>query len=152
MAFDISWNAIGKLLLVGFGTYVFLPAALVLRDLVLRKVIGLLILNEKLEKDITQYAWKEMQWDQKYSQSYGSGYKEGKEIYLIDDVEVGMDEYLEFSSKQHEIRHSMRTLYANINNKSALLNWLNKHYKQDEDNPIPEWLEDERKRFSRKVE
>lgn len=147
MELEISWTTIFKFLAAGLGTYVILPAALVCRDWVLRKVLQRFILNEKLEKQITEYAWKEKQWDEKHSKSFGGGYRNGVEYHFVDGKEVSFDKYCEFSAKQYSLQHELRVLYENINSKSALINWLFKHYKQNEMNPIPEWLEEERKRF-----
>jgi hypothetical protein len=147
---DITWGAILKLMFAGFGTYIFLPAALILRDWVLQQVIRLFILNEKFEKKISEYGWRQAAWESHFLKSYGSGYRNGVKHYTIGDEEVDESSYFEFSAKQHEAQQKLRHLTVEINNKSALLNWLLKHYKMQESNPIPDWVKEEYERFANK--
>jgi hypothetical protein len=53
---DITWATIFKVLVVGIGTYVVFPVALILRDYLLWKFINAYILNETLMKNIREYA------------------------------------------------------------------------------------------------
>lgn len=145
---DITWGTIAKLMLVGFGTYVFLPAALILRDWVLQKAIQTFILNEKFEKKISEYGWRQAAWEKHFAKSFGGGYRDGIEYHFVGDDEVDENTYLEFTAKQYEAQSKLRQLYLEIDNKSALLNWLLKHYKMQETNPIPKWIEEECERFS----
>ena len=63
----LTWNAIFKILLVGLGTYVFLPLFLILRDAVLWKVINIFILNDKLRKEIRRYVILTNSWNETYA-------------------------------------------------------------------------------------
>lgn len=149
MPLDITWTTIAKLMLAGFATYVIAPALLVLRDWVLRKTLEKFVYTESLQKMISEFAWKEHLLDSKYSSSFGGGFRDGKEYFMVGDREVSLAEHVDYSAKQHDLIQSTQMLFVKINGKAAMINWLFRHYKQDEANPIPEWLEQERKRFSR---
>lgn len=52
---DISWAMIGKVMLVGIVTYIFLPAFLVVRDVVLWWIINSYILTGQAQRNVRQY-------------------------------------------------------------------------------------------------
>ena len=64
---DISWGAIGKILLAGIATYVLLPAVLIIRDAVLWKLINKFILTSKLQLEIRRYVELIHDWNTKYA-------------------------------------------------------------------------------------
>jgi hypothetical protein len=123
---DITWAAIGKILLAGFASYILLPAALILRDQVLWKVITTYILNDKLRNEIRTYARLADHWNKNFA---------GKKNFDGDAFE-GFAKHVESSQKaQDELNKSK--LY--IDRKSRLLSLLLKHYKHEAINPIGEW-------------
>lgn len=52
---DITWGAIGKVLLAGLATYVLLPGVLILRDSILWRLINTFILTGDLQIKIRRY-------------------------------------------------------------------------------------------------
>lgn len=148
MPLEITWATIAKLMLAGFATYVITPAFLVLRDWVLRKTLEKFVYTKSLQKIISEYARKEHLLESEYSAAFGGGFRDGKNYFIVGDKEVSLAEYSDYCAMQTSLVQSTQLLFVKINGKAAMINWLFKHYKQDEPNPITEWLELERKRFS----
>lgn len=151
MEITISWSTIVKMMIAGFGSYVLLPAALILRDWVLRRLLERYFLNEDLERKINEYAWKERMWDTKYSKSHGQRYSgDGAITYLVDGEEVDMNTWITFQTRQTELLRELRDLYSFINSRSSFVKWIFSHYRQNEENPIPEWVAQEQERLREK--
>jgi hypothetical protein len=125
---DITWSAILKVMIAGLATYVLLPAALILRDMLLWKIINVFILSDKLRKKIREYAYSADVYNQKYS---------GKHDFGENEIESG----LSFMAESQKAQDHIQDLRLYINRKSRLLGWLLIHYKQEFNNPIQEWKE-----------
>ena len=123
---DISWSAILKVMLAGFATFVLLPAALIIRDMILWKLINFFILNDKLRMKIRDYALKAELYNEKYS---------GQHSFDESQIEKG----LKFLTESQKAQDEIQDLKLLINRKSRFLNWLLVHYKQDYVNPINDW-------------
>ena len=140
---DITWSAIGKLLVAGLGTYVFLPAALVLRDFVLWQFIRAYSLNSKLRDQITRYAVLVNTWNSNYAVDKTIERKEGKTACAIKGKEVSLQEWTNHLEASNKLSNSIEETELFIRRKSKFLNYLIKHYKQDTTNPIDEWVKNE---------
>jgi hypothetical protein len=134
---DITWSAILKVMIAGLATYVLLPAALILRDMLLWKLINTLILNDGLRKKIRDYALKADEYNVKYS---------GEHKFEGDEFENGLD----FLSASQKAQNEIQDLRLYINRKSRFLNWLLVHYKQEFDNPIQEWKKQAKEEIDRR--
>ena len=137
---DITWGAIGKLLLAGIGTYVVFPAALILRDYLLWKFIHFFILNEKLRKQIRTYAIQINIWNTTYAVKTNFSHKDGKTTYTINSKEVTSSEWKTHHDGRDNLQKTMQESFLYINRQSNFLKWMLKHYKQDATNPIDEWF------------
>ncbi len=137
-SFDISWVAIFKIMGAGAFTYVVLPLFLVVRDLLLQKAIGKLILTKNLNSLIMMCENDRWFLNNKYNKSTQVTYGESGTIYKIDNKDVT---YEEFSAFEKNINfHTKRFEFADskISMKHNLITWLTRHYKQAEGgNPIP---------------
>lgn len=138
---DISWSVIGKVLIAGLGTYVFLPVFLVFRDFILWKLINTYILNKELEEKIRQYAIYINLWNTKYAIKSKISNIDGETTYLMEGKEVTGEKWNKHHNESENISKLMEKTDFYIRRKSNFLNWLLKHYKQDSSNPIDAWLQ-----------
>lgn len=134
---DISWNAILKVMVAGLATYVLLPAALILRDMLLWELINRLILNRKLRKKVRDYAFLANEYNKKYS---------GQHEFREGELENG----LVFMAESQKLQDDIQDHRLYINRKSRLLSWLLTHYKQEFKNPIQEWKEQAKEEVERR--
>src|SRR5690606_18558788 len=140
MELTIGWGTIAKLLLAGIGTYVLIPAFLVVRDWLLWKAIEKFILTDRLRALITMRANDVWYLNNKYN--YQRQVKMGQDgsKYYLNDIEASWEEFNNVNAALE--CHSNRADVAgtNIVWKRNLLNWLLRHYKQEGDsNPIVKW-------------
>lgn len=152
MELTIGWGTIAKLLLAGIGTYVLIPAFLVVRDWLLWKAIEKFILTDRLRALITMRANDVWYLNNKYN--YQRQVKMGQDgsKYYLNDIEVSWEEFnnvnaaIEFHSNRADVAG------ANIVWKSNLLNWLLRHYKQEGDsNPIVKWEKAANEKINRQM-
>lgn len=137
---DISWAAIGKILIAGLASYVLLPAALILRDFILWKLINAYILNTKLREAIKRQAILINLWKKTYAVNKNTTLKDGKTTYSINNKSVTKEKMNAHEKDSENVKKSIEENEIYIKRKSNLLTWLLKHYKQDNLNPINEWL------------
>jgi hypothetical protein len=143
---DITWSAVGKIVLAALGTYVFLPAALILRDYILWKLIGAYILNSALREQITRYAVLANTWNTQFTGKKTIESEKDKTTYMINGVEVSPQEFNRHLEDSRKLEASIDEAEFFIRRKSKFLNYLIKHYKQDATNPIEEWVKKEMER------
>lgn len=152
MELTIGWGTIAKLLLAGIGTYVLIPAFLVVRDWLLWKAIEKFILTDRLRALITMRANDVWYLNNKYN--YQRQVKMGPDgsKYYLNDIEVSWEEFnnvnaaIEFHSNRADVAGT------NIVWKSNLLNWLLRHYKQEGDsNPIVKWEKAANEKINRQM-
>lgn len=152
MELTIGWGTIAKLLLAGIGTYVLIPAFLVVRDWLLWKSIEKFILIDRLRALITMRANDVWYLNNKYN--YQRQVKMGQDgsKYYLNDIEVSWEEFnnvnaaIEFHSNRADVAGT------NIVWKSNLLNWLLRHYKQEGDsNPIVKWEKAANEKINRQM-
>lgn len=152
MELTIGWGTIAKLLLAGIGTYVLIPAFLVVRDWLLWKAIEKFILTDRLRALITMRANDVWYLNNKYN--YQRQVKMGQDgsKYYLNDIEVSWEEFnnvnaaIEFHSNRADVAGT------NIVWKSNLLNWLLRHYKQEGDsNPIVKWEKAANEKINRQM-
>jgi len=148
MALDITWGAIGKLLLTSLGVYVFLPSALIVRDYVLWKLINAYILNDELQHAIIRLVQQQYSWTSKFSGNADISSKDGEATYTIDTIQVTQEEWGKYHDHSNNLAVAIEKTKLFIHRKSVFLNWMLKHYKQDEINPIQNWIDEEYKRFN----
>ncbi len=123
---EITWSAIGKVLVAGIATYVLLPAALIARDYILWKLINAYVLNNKLREEVRRYARLAENWNKKFS---------GKREFSGSSD----DDFLNFLDASQKAQEEIQKVKLYIDRNSRFLTWLLKHYKQDAINPIGEW-------------
>ena len=122
---DITWAAIGKVMVAGLATYVLLPAVLIVRDYVLWRLINAYILNDSLRKAVRRYASLADHWNEKYAgtREFGSDH----------------DEFLKDWESSEKAMREIQDVKLYIDRKSRFLTWLLRHYKQEQINPIGDW-------------
>ena len=147
---DITWGALGKLLLAGLGTYVMLPAVLILRDYILWKFIKAYILNDKLRQKVKAHAVFVHGWNKDFAYDVKITSKDGEATYVVGEKELSLDEFKLYRQKADKMEKQIEETKLFINRKSNFLNWLLKHYKQDATNPIDEWFKSDTKRLIEK--
>lgn len=147
---DISWGAIGKVLIAGLGTYVLLPAALVLRDFVLWRVIDAYILNRELRSKIEQHADLVHMWNKEYAVDRCVRHEGGKTTYTINGEKVTPQQWEQHRLASDRTEKSIEEIDLYIRRKSNFLNWLMRHYKQDATNPIPDWFQNDVERLKKR--
>ena len=138
---DITWSAIGKLLLAGLGTYVLLPAILILRDYILWKLVNTFILNEKLRRKVKSLAIFMQLWNENYAKDVKINSENNKTTYFVGGEELTSEEFKSYREKEDKLKSQIEEAQLYIKRKSNFLNWLLKHYKQDATNPINDWLQ-----------
>jgi len=140
---DITWASIGKVTLAVIGTYVFLPAFLVLRDSVLWLAIRHLILTGKAQLNVRKYVTLAHEWNTQHAvNAKMSIYKSGTE-YQIDGKLVSAEDYQRHSMRSAEIRKDLRKLELDLDRRAKYLSWLIKHYHQEPFDPINQWKKEE---------
>lgn len=137
---DLSWGSIFKVLVAGLATYVLMPAFLILRDYVLWRVVNAFILNDKLRSEVLRYAAMAHQWNTKYV-SVESRLEEAEEltVYSINGKHVTEEAWFRYQKEVDDLQKEIMKAKLYIDRKSRLLTWLFRHYKQETENPIPEW-------------
>ena len=151
MELSISWSTIVKLMAAGAGTYIILPALLIIRDLLLWKTIEYFILNSKLQMLINIRANDVWHLNNRYNyQRKMTLGNEGK--YYLDEKEVSQEEFYEVAEAIEFHGNRADKAGATILWRSNLINWILQHYKQDKiSNPIPEWEKRANERKSKEM-
>lgn len=144
---DISWGAIGKILLAGIATYVLLPAVLIIRDAVLWKLINKFILTSKLQLEIRRYVELIHDWNTKYAGEACISSTDKGTKYTINSREVTAEQFYRNDEKSRELKDELWPLELKLHRKAKFLKWLLKHYQQEAIDPINEWKESEEKRL-----
>lgn len=147
---DISWATIGKVMLAGIGTYILLPAFLVIRDAVLWWAINRYILNGQAQLNVRRYVELRCKWDTKYAGNTRIKSDEHGSKYFIKGNEVAQEEFNRHSSRSDEIRKDLMKLKIDLDRRAKFLKWMLKHYQQEPIDPINEWIKDEEKRLHNK--
>jgi hypothetical protein len=151
MDLQISWETLGKLTLAGVGTYVLAPALLVLRDIVLWKVIRRFVLNDKLYRQIQMRANDVWYLNNRYNYSRSIEDSTSGTKYFLNDTEVSEMEFQKISDAISFHGKRADRAAAEIRWKSNLLNWLLRHYSQENSaNPIPNWESEALERVERR--
>lgn len=142
---NLSWYAVGKVLLgVGFA-YLMAPLLLVLRSYLLFKVIEKYLLNSSLHFEIDICESDRWYLANKYQKKRNikipvSG---GETIYELDGEQVTREQYESYESGLNMHQSRFHLLDAKINSRQNLIFWLTNHYKQDGfKSPIPEWRQE----------
>lgn len=135
---DITWVSIGKIVIAGLATYVLLPAALILRDFLLWKLIDAYILNDTLRSEVRKYAYLADNWNKSFV-----------EKKTFDAADDDFREYLAASQKLSDEINKSKLF---IDRKSQFLTWLLKHYKQDAPNPIGDWKRQAKDEIERRAQ
>lgn len=135
---DISWATMLKIVTVSIGTYIVLPAFLVLRDLLLHWIIGKLILTKELNILIMVCEGDRWFINNRYNKSTKISYGANSIYCEIDGEPVTKEKFEEYEKGKNF--HVGRFEYADskIAFRHNLLTWLTKHYEQaGGGNPIP---------------
>jgi hypothetical protein len=148
MSMDLTWGAIGKILIAGLGTYTLLPAFLILRDYLLWKLIGAYILNDDLRSKLKQFVFLANEWNIKFCGQATGSYKDESSVYLIDGKSVTREKFDQYLLDSDVMSKKINELELFINRKSRFLDWLLQHYKQQGSNPIKQWKEKELERIT----
>lgn len=142
MEISLTFESILKVTLVGVASYIFAPAFLILRDLVLWFIVQRVIITKKLKADVTIWADAKGIEDEfierlKGAQRIDNG--EGGVHYQIGGTECSESEYKEMVHEKQRVGEIRVTLQPNINFKEKLISWIFKHYEQTESaNPVTE--------------
>lgn len=149
---DLSWGSIFKVLVAGLATYVLMPAFLILRDYVLWRAVSTFILNDKLRTKVLSYAAMAHQWNTKYTtvESRMDHTVEGA-VYSIGDARVTEEAWLKYQKEVDDLQKRIMETKLYIDRKSRLLTWLFRHYKQETENPIPEWKKQAKEQVEKSV-
>jgi len=143
---DLTWGAIGKVLLAGLVTYTLLPVCLMLRDYLLWKFIGAYILNSELRSKLKQFVFLANEWNTKYCKQAS---KDKNGVSVIDGKPVSSKEFDQYLSDSDKLSQTINELDLFINRKSSLLDSLLQHFKQQGLNPIQAWKDKELERIVR---
>ncbi|WFE72135.1 hypothetical protein P8S55_03365 [Halomonas sp. M1] len=147
---DVTWGAIGKVLLAGLVTYIFLPAVLIARDYVLWRVISVYILNDDLKRKVTQYVQLAHKWNNEYAGQSKIEFDDDKTRYLINGQEVSQEDWHQHFEESGQVGQQLRDLKLEIDRKARFFKWLLKHYGQEAIDPINEWKKVEMKRLEKR--
>ncbi|WP_445000954.1 hypothetical protein [Halomonas mongoliensis] len=147
---DISWATIGKVMLVGIGTYILLPAFLVVRDAVLWWVINRYILTGQAQLNVRRYVELAHEWNAEHVGNTRVVSDEKGSKHFINGNEVTPEVFNRHFSRSDEIRKDLRKLKIDLDRRAKLLKWMLKHYQQESIDPINEWKKDEEQRLRNK--
>lgn len=137
---DLTWGSILKVLVAGLATYVLMPAFLILRDYVLWLVVKTFILNDKLRTEVLRYAAMANEWNAKYAEVESRiDHTDDETVFSIGGDQVTQEVWLKHNKETEDLQKSIMEVKLYIDRKSRLLTWLFRHYKQETENPIPEW-------------
>ena len=125
-------------MVAGLATYVFLPAALIIRDYILWKMIDAYILNDNLRKEVRNFARLADNWNSNFT---------SKKTFK--DVDKEFHNHMVSSQK---LRDELNKSKLFIDRKSQFLTWLLIHYKQDAPNPIGDWKKQAIEEVDRRAE
>ncbi|MCL1056906.1 hypothetical protein L2729_02730 [Shewanella gelidimarina] len=139
---DLTWASVLKVVIAGVGTYILLPAFLILRDLLIWKLITTCILTKKLRNSVKQYAHLVHKWNSIYTVKA----VEGKSGYVLGGTSVDKAKFDDHINKMDIVSDKINDLDLYIKRRSRLLGLMLEHYKHKGINPIPEWLEKEHKK------
>lgn len=140
---DITWSAIFKVVSAGLGTYVLLPAFLVLRDFILWKCINKFILNSKAQQNVREYVQEKDKWNNKHAVKKTVSSSGSETSYHIDKTQVFQQEFEGSIEDATATLSKLRDLEKDLNFRARLVKWLVKHYKQDASDPINQWVKEE---------
>ena len=146
---DLSWGAIAKVMLAGLGTYILLPAFLVLRDAVLWMAINKYILTGDLQGKVRRYAELQHKWNTEYAGKVNISSSEEGVTYTFKGQNISVEQWQQHSKSSELVRSELRDLKLNIDRKAKFLKWLLKHYQQEAVDPINEWKKQEDERLQR---
>lgn len=143
MELTIGWGVIAKVMVAGIGTYVLLPAILVVRDWLLWKAIERFILTSRLRTLISMRANDIWHLNNKYNYERKLEVGPGGARYFLNGIEVDEKQYSDVNSAIELHSTRANSAGAEITWKSNLIDWLLRHYKQEGDaNPITVWEEE----------
>ena len=125
-------------MVAGLATYVLLPAALILRDYILWRLIDAYILNDALRKEVRNYAHLADNWNTNFS---------GQKTF-----EAADEEFHKHMASSQKLGDELNKSKLFIDRKSQFLTWLLKHYKQDAPNPIGDWKKQAKEEIERRAE
>lgn len=136
--FDISWAAIFKVTAAGLFSYVVFPILLVIRDLLLHKAIGTLILTKGLTNLIVMCESDRFQLKNNFNKNMSLHMSTESTTYKLDGVEVSEKEYLEYEKNRNFHINRFELANSKIGLRHNLITWLTQHYKLEKStNPIP---------------
>lgn len=144
---DITWATIFKLIITGG----ILPLLFVLRDLILRKLTEVFILNDKLQKQIIRYVYLINIQNEKYAKTIRSIHEHGKETkFTLDRKEITEKEYNDYDKKSGEIVELIYKLELKIQKKALIVDRMIAYYKHGMTNPVNKWVKMEKERVKNK--
>lgn len=144
---EITWAAVGKVMLAGIGTYIFLPAFLVLRDVVLWWAINRFILNKKAQVNVRRYVNLVNEWNTKYAGYSSISSDETGSRYTVNGQIVTEGDFIKCLNREDVVLRELRALKVDLDRRARFLRWLLKHYHQDIIDPINEWKKEEERRL-----
>ena len=139
---DITWATIFKLIITGGFTYIILPLLFVLRDLILRKLTEVFILNNKLQKQITHYVHLISIQNKQYAKTIRIIHEPGKGTkFTLNGEEITEKEYNDYNKNSEKILNSIYKLELEIQRKALIVDRMIAYYKHGMTNPVNKWVE-----------
>lgn len=143
--FDITWATIFKLIITGGFTYIIFPLLFMLRDLMLRKLTEMFILNNKLQKQITHYVHLISIQNKQYTKTIRTIHEHGKGIkFTLDGKEITEKEYNDYNKSSEKILKSIYKLELEVQRKALIVDRMIAYYKHGMTNPVNKWVEMEK--------
>ena len=146
---DITWLSIFKVFLVGIGTYILIPAILMVRDNLIWLFIKKFIINEKFNADLRKYAFLQVQWNERCVSSDAIKGELSQDGFSINGNSFKKDEFGQHFIDFFKVQDELNRLNLVVVRKSRKLDLLLFHYKQIYENPIKSIIDSEIKAQSK---
>lgn len=153
MSVEISLGTLFKLAAAALGTYFLFPLVLVVRDMLLWLLIDKFVLTDNVYEKVSRYANDVEVWNRRFAKKWSMNFtpEAGLKRY-IDGEEISEESWKQYERERERMEKRIEENRWYIQKRTNLINWLLKHYRQDQDNPIPRWIEKEADRAKKRHE